>query len=206
MGGRQGGLVRVVAFRGRSARGRVRCLLRRPFHGRVRRHPHSCTPAGDPARPERRLLDGGHGRSRRGRGVLGGDRRDRRHGRRGAHHLHELLCRPQSLRREPWRLCLHLLQRPGGAGVGARHGQRGPPGGAGPLLPRPASRTQHRLPDGLHGRGHARSRIRAGSSAASRTSTSSRPRSCSGRAIARCISGSAWRMSRRSGRPTRKAW
>ena len=50
-------------------------------------------PAGDPARPQRRVLDGRPGRHRLRRGGLGGAGGRRRHRGRRAHHLHELLGR-----------------------------------------------------------------------------------------------------------------
>ena len=62
-----------------APRGRLHRLLRRALHGRVGRHPHRRPPAGDPARPQRRLLDGRHGRHRRGRGGLGGAGPGHRH-------------------------------------------------------------------------------------------------------------------------------
>ena len=46
-------------------------VLRRALHGRVGRRAHRRPPAGDPPRPQRRLLDGRHGRHRPGRGGLG---------------------------------------------------------------------------------------------------------------------------------------
>ena len=55
-------------------------VLRRALHGRIGRRPHRRPPAGDPPRPQRRLLHGRHGRHRPGRGVLG--RPGRRHRRR----------------------------------------------------------------------------------------------------------------------------
>ena len=52
--------------------GRLHRLLRRPLHGRVGRRPDRRPPAGHPARPQRRVLDGRHGRHRLGRGGVGG--------------------------------------------------------------------------------------------------------------------------------------
>ena len=60
--------------RGQRPRPTVHRLLRRALHGRVGRRPHRRPPAGDPPRPQRRLLDGRHGRHRPGRGGLGGAR------------------------------------------------------------------------------------------------------------------------------------
>ena len=80
-------------------------------------------PAGDPARPRRRLLDGRHGRARSARAVLGRSRADAR--RRRAHrsrHLHQLRRVDQSVLRRARRRRLHLVERGGDAevGVGAR--------------------------------------------------------------------------------------
>ena len=93
-------------------------LLRRALHGRERRHPHRRQPAGDPARPRRRLLDGRHGDRRAGGGGLG--RAARRRCRRGDRpgHLHELLGRDQGLHGPPRRHDLHLVQRGTGAAAG----------------------------------------------------------------------------------------
>ena len=54
---------------------------------------------GDPPRPQRRLLDGRHGRPRRGGGGLGGAGRGHRHRAGRPDHLHELLGRPEGVRR-----------------------------------------------------------------------------------------------------------
>ena len=59
-------------------------VLRRALHGRVGRRAHRRPPAGDPPRPQRRLLDGRHGRHRPGRGVLGRPRRRHRRRRRSS--------------------------------------------------------------------------------------------------------------------------
>ena len=147
------GLSRIAAG---PPRRRVRRLLRRPLHGGVGRRAHRRPPAGAPARPERRLLDGRHGRHRPGRRGLGGAGTGHRHRAGGPGHLHELLGRPQGLRRPPRGLGLHLVQRPGRAHLGPRPrwGRRSGPRRQGPLLPRPAPRPQHRLPARLHGRRH----------------------------------------------------
>ena len=120
-------LVQAGARRGRPAGGGVHRLLRRALHGRVRRHPHRARAAGGPARPRGRLLDGRHGRaSPRSRtpgtrsteaGVADVDR---------AGDLHELLRRHQGVLRPARRRGLHLVQRPGGAGVGLRSRGRTP--------------------------------------------------------------------------------
>ena len=47
-------------------------VLRRPLHGRERRRPGRPAPAGHPAGPRGRLLDGRHGRARPARELLGG--------------------------------------------------------------------------------------------------------------------------------------
>ena len=73
--------------------------------------------------------------------------------RRRPDHLHELVGRPEGVRRSSRRRGLHLDQRTGRARVGAL-GDCGRTAGA--LLPRPAPRPQHRCGDGLHPRRHAR--------------------------------------------------
>ena len=78
-----GDSLKLVA-RGRQPRqGRVHRLLRRPLHGRERRHPARAAPESPPARSRRRLLDGRHGRARSARHVLARARRDGRPHRRG---------------------------------------------------------------------------------------------------------------------------
>ena len=67
--------------------------------------------------------------------LAAGDRRRRA----DPGHLHELVRRPQGLRRPPRRRRLHVVQRPGRADLGA--GPRAGPGRPGPVLPRPASRA-----------------------------------------------------------------
>ena len=75
-------------------------------------------PEGDPPRPQRRLLDGRHGRHRLGRGGLGRAGRGHRRRARRADHVHELLRRPEGVRRPPRRRRVHLVQRPRRARVG----------------------------------------------------------------------------------------
>ena len=65
-------------------------------------------------------------------------------------HLHELLGRAEGVRRRARRRGVHVVERPGGARVGAR------PGRQGAVLPRPAPRPQHRLRHGLRRSRHAR--------------------------------------------------
>ncbi len=102
-----------------------------------------------PPRPERRVLDGGHGRRRAGRGQLGADRGHDgdRTGR--ADHVHELVRRPEVVRRPPWRRGVHLVQCACRARVGAGEGRQGA------VLPRPAPGPEHRLHDGLRRDRHA---------------------------------------------------
>ena len=64
-------LVQARPLRGGQPPGHRHRVLRRALHGRVGRRAHRRPPAGDPPRPQRRLLDGRHGRHRPGRGVLG---------------------------------------------------------------------------------------------------------------------------------------
>ena len=59
-----------------QARGQLHRLLRRALHGRKRRRARPPRPAGDPARPERRLLHGRHGRNLAGGRLLGATGRD----------------------------------------------------------------------------------------------------------------------------------
>ena len=58
----------------RRNRRQVHCFLRRALHGRERRRAGPRGPAGDPARPERRLLDGRYGGNLPGGSLLGGAR------------------------------------------------------------------------------------------------------------------------------------
>ena len=120
-------------------RGRVHRVLRRALHGRVRRRAHRRPPAGDPPRPQRRLLDGRHGRPRRGGGGLGGPGRGHRHRAGHPDHLHELLGRPEGVRRPQRRRRVHLHQRPGHPRLGARARATGP--GRSPSAP-PAAATR----------------------------------------------------------------
>ncbi len=82
--------------------------------------------------------------------------RGHRHRTARADHLHELLGRPEGVRRRPRRRRVHVDQRPGRARVGLPRSRRGrgrrPPGA---VLPRSAPRPQHRLRDGLHRGRHA---------------------------------------------------
>ena len=63
-------LVQARARDRQAPRRRVHRLLRRALHGRERRRPRRAAPAGDPAGPRRRLLDGRHGRARPARDLL----------------------------------------------------------------------------------------------------------------------------------------
>ena len=127
-------------------------------------------PAGDPARPRRRLLDGRHGPAATGRGRLGGDGGGR--GRRGrrARHLHELQRRHQGVLRPQRRRGLHLVQRRDRPRVGL------PAGREGALPPRPAPRPQHRgAQDGARRSTTASSGTRTGPTAGSPPSSSGTP-------------------------------
>ncbi len=128
---------------GRRVLGVVCGLLRGAFHGRVRRYPHRRRPAGHPPGPERRMLDGRHGRPRRGGGGLGGSGGGHRRSRPDTDHLHELGGLAEVVRGSPRRRRLHLLQRPSGGelGPGAARRRR-----QSPVLPRPAPGPQHGLP------------------------------------------------------------
>ena len=139
LGRRPGRLLRALADRRRPNRGRVRGLLRGALHGGVGRRPDGRPPTGPPPRPQRRLLDGRHGRHRPGRGGLGRAGSGHRRGGPRAHHVHELRRCHQGLRGPTRRRGLHLLQRPRRAHLGAR------PRRARPVLPRPAPGSQHRL-------------------------------------------------------------
>ena len=152
-----------VGARPGARRGRVHRVLRRALHGRVGGRAHRRPPDRDPPRPQRRVLDGRHGRSRRGRGGVGRTVRGHRHRTGHPDHLHELLGRAEGVRRPKRRRRVHLHQRPGrarlgarqgpacGPGVGRRHGRRR----QGAVLPGPAPRPQHRVGDGLRARRHA---------------------------------------------------
>ena len=113
-------------------------------------------PAGDPPRPQRRVLHGRHGRHRLRRRGLGVTRRGDRRRPRRARDLHEFVGRPQGLRGPPRRRGVHVLERPGRAHLGPRPRRDGSgPGGQGPVLPGPAPRPQHRLRARLGRRRHA---------------------------------------------------
>ena len=124
----RGDSYRLSVLAQEHARGRVHRVLRRALHGRVGRRAHRRPPDGDPPRPQRRLLDGRHGRPRRGGGGLGGAGRGHRHRAGHPDHLHELLGRAEGVRRPQRRRRVHLHQRPGRARLGARQGRRGPAG------------------------------------------------------------------------------
>ena len=109
-------------------------------------------PAGDPARPGRRLLDGRHGPAHPGRDGVGGDGRGRRRGLRRTRDLHELQRRHQGVLRPQRRRRLHVEQRRGRPRVGVRP-EAGRRAGEGAVPARPAPRPQHRDPeDGPHPR------------------------------------------------------
>ncbi len=133
-----GRLLQAVAARGATDRGRLRRLLRRALHGRKRRHPRRTAPAGDPARPGRRLLDGRHGRHRPARGLLAGNGRAGHRPRRGdPGHVHQLHGGHQRLLWRARRDRLHVEQRRPhhGVGLGARREAAD--------AARPASRPEH---------------------------------------------------------------
>ena len=113
-------------------------------------------------------------------------------GRRRRHHardVHELDRGPEGVRGPPRRRRLHVVERASGARLGL------PPEDARAVLPRPAPRTQHRLPHGHPARGDAGLGSRTSGRAASRRSSSARRRSCSGRATARSTTASRPRWS-----------
>ena len=66
-----GGLLQAVPARRLPGGSRVHNLLRRPLHGRDRRHPERSAPERHTAQPDGRLLDGRHGADRRRHGLLG---------------------------------------------------------------------------------------------------------------------------------------
>ena len=166
-------IIRFADFRGDTFKlsqwaaeppgGRLHRLLRRPLHGRERRHPQRRAPEGDPAQHGRRLLDGRHGRTSTtstppGRSWTRSAAPATRH----PGHLHELGRRPQGVLRRERRHRLHLQQRQRGPRVGLRARR------AGPLLPRPAPRPQHRPPRWASRSTDASSGTRACRSAATR--------------------------------------
>ena len=116
------------------------------------------------------------------------------------------LGRAEGVRGRARRRRVHVDQRPAvldwasAAAVGERSG---PPGGDKvALLPRPAPGPQHRPRHGLRPRRHAGVEPPLRARRAHRGATARRPRSCCGRATARCTSGSAPSTSRRSGPST----
>ena len=77
--------------------------------------------AGDPARPRGRLLDGRHGRASRQVEDAWDALEDAGHRRvRRTRDVHELLGRHQGVLRQARRRGVHVVQRPGRAGVGLR--------------------------------------------------------------------------------------
>ena len=133
-----------------QAGGRVHRLLRRALHGRDRRHPLDARADRHPAEPRRRLLDGRHGRHRRGLRVLGGARGALRRPTPDADGRVPVIpvtymnsaAALKAFCRRARRHRLHLLERRDGARVGVRARP------AGALLPRPAPRPQHGQGDG----------------------------------------------------------
>ena len=126
----------LPARRGDPARGLHRRLLQaRPARGAAGRRPTSSSSAASTSwrsprtssppthqkvmlpGHERRLHDGGHGRDRAGRGLLGGRHGGRRRGH-PARHLHELHRGPQGVRGPPRRGRLHVVERARGARLG----------------------------------------------------------------------------------------
>ena len=106
-------------------------------------------------------------------------------------HLHELLGRPQGVRRPPRRRGVHVDQRPGRPRVGPRAGRQGA------VLPRPAPRPQHRPASWATTDDDMRvwnPRLDLGG--LDRGRRARRPPSCSGRATARCTSASGPSTSR----------
>ena len=140
-------LARFAADNDHADRHRV---LRRPLHGRVGRRAHRRPPARDPPRPQRRLLDGRHGRHRPGRGGLGGDRR-----------RSPTIDRVVPITYMNSSAALKAFVGRHGGAVCTSSNARAvlewalDAGRQGALLPRPAPRPQHRLRDGLHRERHA---------------------------------------------------
>ena len=197
-----------VRARPGAARGRLHRVLRRALHGRVGRRPHRRPPAGDPPRPQRRLLDGRHGRPRRGRGGVGGARRGHRHRAGRPDHLHELLGRAEGVRRPQRRRRVHLDQRPRrprlglGKGPCRRVGRRHRSGDKVLFFPDQHLGRNTGLAMGYGARRHAGVEPPPRAGRAHRGRRARRPRSCSGRATARSTSGSGPSTSRRSGPST----
>ncbi|CAA9567622.1 MAG: Quinolinate synthetase, partial [uncultured Thermomicrobiales bacterium] len=137
--------LQALPARRRAERGRVHPLLRRPLHGRERRHPLGAGPASDPAEPGGRLLDGRHGEAGGCPGRLG-RAGGARHRRSRPRHLHELRRQPEGVLRPQWRHRLHVVQRRQRLRLVVR------PRRAALLLSGRAPRPQHRRQEG-HPRG-----------------------------------------------------
>ena len=111
LGRRRRRLVQARPLRGGQPPGHRHRVLRCALHGRVGRRAHRRPPARDPPRPQRRLLDGRHGRHRPGRGGVGGDRGGHRDRPRRADHLHELRRGAEGVRRPARRRGVHVVER-----------------------------------------------------------------------------------------------
>ena len=107
--------------------------------------------------------------------------------------LHELRGGPEGLRRSPRRGGLHVVERPGRARPG-----RSSTGERVPLLPRPASRPQHRLRARLRLGRHVGVEPAAGPGRPHRSPRSRSRRCCCGRGTAPCTSASGPSTSRPS--------
>ena len=132
-------LLQAVEAGGRDKKP-LRDLLRRAFHGGERGYSGRERPNGDLARPERRLLDGRHGRDWAGGRLLGiaraggpGSRSDH------AHHVHELDGGHQGLLRRARRVGLHFVECASGLRLGIRAASKNP------IPTGPASGAQHSL-------------------------------------------------------------
>ena len=198
LGRRPGRLVRPVPARGRQRPGRVHRVLRRPLHGRVGRHPHRRPPAGrssPTSTPAARWP------------TWPTSTRSRRRGRRSPRsptssgscpitYMNSSAALKAFVGRARRRR-VHVVATPGPCSTWALRAGR-----QGAVLPRPAPRPQHRLPDGLRRRRHAGVEPAPRARRPRRSATSRRRPSCCGRATARCTSGSGPSTSRRSGPST----
>ena len=160
-------LVEAVARHRAARRRRLHRLLWRALHGRERGPARAAAPASDPAGSGGGLFDGGHGRRRSARDVLGGARAAGTRQPRDSGHLHQLGGRHQGVRRRAGRDRLHLVERRADARVGVGAGREDS------VPARSASGTQHRLEDGRAARSAWSSGIHSSPTAVSRATSSS---------------------------------